>query len=265
MDIWRKFAFRHFKKGEPLTFAFEVKTLPDDIAEGIRCSLEVADSEDAIKDAFDLKFSATQPREPAGSPEGGQWIDDDDPSRPNTLDKLLFPKVRAKQYAEETEFITITEGTPKQIKYAKDLRDVFIGNIKDNDNDANVRWASIRLEKGERLSDLETRDLANDILNRKLIRIVNTNDSKKIIDVFTSDKWAILKDKYRNLYADIISHNGVGFVYDNKNGWVRLSSPKTIADKEIFDELVPEIKSDYAILELADAINKACENVTITE
>jgi hypothetical protein len=54
MDIWRKFAFRHFKKGEPLTFAFEVKTLPDDIAEGIRCGLEVADSEDAIKQAFDI-------------------------------------------------------------------------------------------------------------------------------------------------------------------------------------------------------------------
>lgn len=54
MDIWRKFAFRHFKKGEPLTFAFEVKTLPDDIAEGIRCGLEIADSEDAIKQVFDI-------------------------------------------------------------------------------------------------------------------------------------------------------------------------------------------------------------------
>jgi hypothetical protein len=55
MELWRKFAFRHFKKSEPLTFAFEVKTLPDDIAEGIRCGLEVADSEDAIKAAFDIE------------------------------------------------------------------------------------------------------------------------------------------------------------------------------------------------------------------
>lgn len=54
MDIWRKFAFRHLKRGEPLTFAFEVKTLPDDIAEGIRCGLELADSEEAIKAAFDV-------------------------------------------------------------------------------------------------------------------------------------------------------------------------------------------------------------------
>jgi hypothetical protein len=59
MDIWRKFAFRHFKKSEPLTFAFEVKTLPDDIAEGIRCGLEVADSEDAIKQAFEIDAIAT--------------------------------------------------------------------------------------------------------------------------------------------------------------------------------------------------------------
>jgi hypothetical protein len=54
MELWRKFAFRHFKKGESLTFAFEVKTLPDDIAEGIRCGLELADSEEAIKQAFNL-------------------------------------------------------------------------------------------------------------------------------------------------------------------------------------------------------------------
>ena len=54
MELWRKFAFRHFKKAEPLTFAFEVKTLPDEIAESIRLGLEVADSEDAIKEAFQI-------------------------------------------------------------------------------------------------------------------------------------------------------------------------------------------------------------------
>jgi len=54
LELWRKFAFRKFKKGEPLTFAFEVKTLPDEIAEGIRCGLDVAESEDAIKAAFDI-------------------------------------------------------------------------------------------------------------------------------------------------------------------------------------------------------------------
>lgn len=54
LELWRKFAFRKFKKGEPLTFAFEVKTLPDEIAEEIRCGLEVAENEDAIKAAFDI-------------------------------------------------------------------------------------------------------------------------------------------------------------------------------------------------------------------
>lgn len=54
MELWRTFAFRHFKKAQPLTFAFEVKTLPDEVAEGIRCALETADSEDAIKAAFDI-------------------------------------------------------------------------------------------------------------------------------------------------------------------------------------------------------------------
>jgi hypothetical protein len=54
LELWRKFAFRKFKKGEPLSFAFEVKTLPDEIAEDIRCGLEVAESEDAIKAAFDI-------------------------------------------------------------------------------------------------------------------------------------------------------------------------------------------------------------------
>jgi hypothetical protein len=54
LELWRKFAFRKFKKGEPLTFAFEVKSLPDEIAEEIRSGLEVAESEDAIKAAFDI-------------------------------------------------------------------------------------------------------------------------------------------------------------------------------------------------------------------
>ena len=55
MEIWRKFAFRKNKKGEPLDFPFDVKTLPDDIAESIRCGLEIADSEDAIKQVFELE------------------------------------------------------------------------------------------------------------------------------------------------------------------------------------------------------------------
>jgi hypothetical protein len=54
-----------------------VKTLPDEIAEDIRTGLDIADSEDAIKDVFGLKFDPTQPRVPAGDPDGGQWTSED--------------------------------------------------------------------------------------------------------------------------------------------------------------------------------------------
>jgi len=54
LEIWRKFAFRKFKKGESLDFPFEVKTLPEEFAYLIRLGLSVANSEEAIKEAFEI-------------------------------------------------------------------------------------------------------------------------------------------------------------------------------------------------------------------
>lgn len=52
LELWRKFAFRKLKKGEPLDFPFDVKTLPDDIARDIITGLASAKSEDDIKSVF---------------------------------------------------------------------------------------------------------------------------------------------------------------------------------------------------------------------
>lgn len=52
MEIWRKFAFRKLKKGESLDFPFDVKTLPDDVSDGIKERLVLATTEEEIKAAF---------------------------------------------------------------------------------------------------------------------------------------------------------------------------------------------------------------------
>ena len=52
MELWQTFAFRKMKKAQPLDFPFEARTLPADIADGIRARLVEAKSEDEIKAAF---------------------------------------------------------------------------------------------------------------------------------------------------------------------------------------------------------------------
>jgi hypothetical protein len=54
MELWRKFAFRKFKKGESLDFPFEIKTLPDEISEDIKLQLLESTDEEGIKAAFTL-------------------------------------------------------------------------------------------------------------------------------------------------------------------------------------------------------------------
>jgi hypothetical protein len=61
MELWRKFAFRRLHKGEPLTFAFEVRTLPDDVASSIREALSIVNSEDGIKAAFNVDEPVSAP------------------------------------------------------------------------------------------------------------------------------------------------------------------------------------------------------------
>ncbi len=108
-------------------------------------------------------------------------------STTDTHEKLAKPEIRAKQIAENTEFAEITEGSEKQIKYANDLRKVFLSKITNQENDAIVRWAVIKqTERGERLTKLDVFALATDAWNRRAINMINTNDAKKIIEHFVS-------------------------------------------------------------------------------
>jgi len=54
MKLWQEFAFRKYKRGDSLEFKFEVKTLPDEIADIIRDRLAGAEGEDGIKAAYTL-------------------------------------------------------------------------------------------------------------------------------------------------------------------------------------------------------------------
>lgn len=54
LELWRKFAFRKLKKGEPLDFPFDVKTLPEEVASVIRWDLAGSTDEDGIRSAFDV-------------------------------------------------------------------------------------------------------------------------------------------------------------------------------------------------------------------
>lgn len=52
MELWQTFAFRKLRKGQPLDFPFEVRSLPADIADNIRLRLIAATDEASINAAF---------------------------------------------------------------------------------------------------------------------------------------------------------------------------------------------------------------------
>lgn len=54
IKTWQTFALRKFKKGQPLDFPFEVRTLPADFADSVKVALLSATAEEAIKAAFTL-------------------------------------------------------------------------------------------------------------------------------------------------------------------------------------------------------------------
>jgi hypothetical protein len=234
MELWRKFAFRHFKKSEPLTFAFEVKTLPDDIAESIRYGLEITDSEDAIKQVFELKFSATQPREPAGSPEGGQWVNQEEPGGRAqggvTTIGINDNVYLGGQFLPKTELDKQNnERRKKRKKYMERKQEIapYIWELPpsfDVDSIYKKLGGIVPFRNGKFYPEELSQQTINDY---------------RIIDIFglsakynSGERWAFnqyLKDEYADL-----------------------TTPKSI-------------NVDYAILELADAINKACENVAIPD
>ena len=141
-------------------------------------------------------------------------------STTDTYEKLATPAKLAKELADEITFVEITEGTEKQVKYANDLRETFLSNVKAIQNDSNVRWSVIKQERGEKLTNLEVRDLALDAWNRRVIYIVNTNDAKKIIDHFVSN--IAKKIDAITRYQHIIS-NPAKWIFDGKS-WKQIFS-----------------------------------------
>lgn len=54
LDLWQSFALRKFRKGHPLAFPFECRSLPDELADAIRAQLASSTDEEAVKAAFDV-------------------------------------------------------------------------------------------------------------------------------------------------------------------------------------------------------------------
>lgn len=236
MEIWRKFAFRHFKKGEPLTFAFEVKTLPDDIAEGIRCGLEIADSEDAIKQVFDISkgwvtingnhvLIEDDNRNEVVGQTLNRWGDvGNDILKMNDCSKLADYKLICVSMKNGNVYASRHDGNHNDILRAIDPKYT---------EDDYVRFSGI----GSDTITCETA-YAGIIVNDKF-------DENKALD---------------NIYKTLDRLIGKGLpkgtkviIYITTTGQRIETTAKSINP------------SDHAILELADAINKACENVTITE
>lgn len=118
-------------------------------------------------------------------------------STTDTWQKLAQPEKTAGEIAREIEWVEITEGTEKQIKFAKDLRYEWIAQIIDHRNIANVRYAVVeQVQNGLDLTSIANRTsrrleysyLAQDAVNRRAIHILNTSNAKAIIDYFKDIK-----------------------------------------------------------------------------
>lgn len=115
-----------------------------------------------------------------------------------TWKELAQPKKTAGQIARETEWVEITEGTEKQIKFANDLRNQWIADVTDRTNIANVQYAVVeQTQNGVDLTSYSSRTsgkmdyywLAKDAYNRKAINTLNTNSAKAVIDFLLDTKY----------------------------------------------------------------------------
>lgn len=133
-----------------------------------------------------------------------------------TLQELSHPQKSAGQIAQEIEWIEITEGTEKQIKFAKDLRNSWLSEITGREYIAKVRWASIQEKITNRL---DYSRLANDAWNRQAIAKLNTSSAKIIIDFFKDAETQATKNDTINRYTHVIQYPEK-WNFDGKK-WVR--------------------------------------------
>lgn len=73
LKVWQDMSFRKLKRGHSLVFDFDVRTLPDEIADNIRARLPWANSQDEIKSAFACEEETITPA-PEYVPEGDSGI-----------------------------------------------------------------------------------------------------------------------------------------------------------------------------------------------
>jgi len=144
-------------------------------------------------------------------------------STTDTWQKLAQPEKTAGEIAQEIDWIEITEGSEKQIKFANDLRSEWIVNVSNRGNIANVRYAVVeQVQNGLDLTSVANRTsrrleysyLAKDAVSRRAISILNSNNAKAIIDYFKDVKAQAAQNDCYNLYDKVIrrpaeyQHNG---------------------------------------------------------
>jgi hypothetical protein len=137
-----------------------------------------------------------------------------------TWQDLAHPQKSAGEMAKEIEWVEITEGTEKQIKFANDLRNSWLSEITHRETIAQVKYAA----RQEKITDrLDYSRLAKDAWNRRTITngLLNTNSARAIIDFFKSEKMQMLKHDMTGNYEHIIRFpNKWNF---NGEKWVRTS------------------------------------------
>lgn len=151
-------------------------------------------------------------------------------STTNTWQKLAQPEKTAGEIARETNWVEITEGSEKQIKFANDLRNEWIASVTNQANIANVRYAVVQqVQNGLDLMSvtncssnrLEYSYLAKDAVNRRIINVINTNDAKTIIDFFKDAKQQATWNDLRNTYDKVI-RRPANFEFNGKR-WIQVA------------------------------------------
>lgn len=151
-------------------------------------------------------------------------------STTDTWQKLAQPEKTAGEIALETNWIEITEGSEKQIKFANDLRNEWIESITNQHNITPVRYAVVeQVQNGVDLTSIANRNsrrldysyLAKDALNRLLINVLNTNDAKRIIDSFKDATRQAKQLDLINTYDKVI-RRPAEYQYNGKR-WMRVT------------------------------------------
>ena len=120
----------------------------------------------------------------------------------NNMEELKNPEMKSYDYAEmmiKEGLPEITEGTEKQIKYAADLRNDFLGRLVHREIKANVRWIFINNEDTKNYQFI-----AEEAVNRIKLRKMITNDAKEIINVFCDPDIAKKQDSAKIRFLKIL-------------------------------------------------------------